>query len=76
MKNEKKIGAEIGMGYCPIVLQKGKEIVLQYSHCIAEKKAGGEWKLYCNTGNCIAVRHLCWAGSVLQYTGLYCREEG
>ena len=33
-------------------------------------------KLYCNTGNCIAVRHLGWAGSVLQYTGLYCREEG
>ena len=24
----------------------------------------------------IAVRHLGWAGSVLQYTSLYCREEG
>ena len=35
-----------------------------------------EKKLYCNTGNCIAVRHQGWAGSVLQYTGLYCREEG
>ena len=33
-------------------------------------------KLYCNTRNCIAVRHQGWAGSVLQYTGLYCREEG
>ena len=26
-------------------------------------------------GNCIAVRHLGWARSVLQYTGLYCRGE-
>ena len=32
--------------------------------------------MYCNIGNCIAVRHQGWAGSVLQYTGLYCREEG
>ena len=32
--------------------------------------------MYCNTGFCIAVRNLGWAGSVLQYTGLYCSEEG
>ena len=32
--------------------------------------------MYCNIGNCIAVRPQGWAGSVLQYTGLHCREEG
>ena len=35
-----------------------------------------EWELYCNTGFCVAVRNLGWVGSVLQYTGLYCREDG
>ena len=35
-----------------------------------------ERELYCNTGFCIAVRNLGWAGSILQYTGLYCSEEG
>ena len=69
MKNEKKIMQKIELGYCPTVLQK-------------------KGKSYCNTiivlqrrrleenGNCITVGHLGWAGSVLQYTGLYCREEG
>ena len=46
-KKRKKNGAEIWKLlllnlYCEIVLQgmlKVKEIVLQYSHCIAEKKA-------------------------------------
>ena len=40
-------------------------------------------KLYCDNRFCIAIigivlqpRQLGWAGSVLQYTGLYCREEG
>ena len=32
-------------------------------------------KLYCNTGNCIAMRHLGWAGRVLQYTKLYCDKQ-
>ena len=26
--------------------------------------------------SCIAIQSDGWAGSVLQYTGLYCREEG
>ena len=40
------------------------------NNCIAREglRAG---KLYCNTGNCIAMRHLGWAGRVLQYTKLY-----
>ena len=33
-------------------------------------------ELYCNTGFCIAVKNLGWVGSILQYTRLYCREEG
>ena len=59
--------------YCEIVLQgrlKGKKIVLQYSHCIAEKEA---WRVgfelqytgvYCNRGSwvrlgiCIAIQNL------------------
>ena len=37
-KNEKKkVGAEIGMGYCPNCIAKGKDFILQYSHCIAGK---------------------------------------
>ena len=38
--------------------------------------------MYCDNRFCIAMieivlqpRQLGWAGSVLQYTGLYCREE-
>ena len=40
-------------------------------------------KLYCDNRFCIAIieivlqpRQLGWAGSVLQYTGLYCRLGG
>ena len=59
--------------YCEIVLQgrlKGKKIVLQYSHCIAEKEArrvGFELQytgVYCNRGSwvrlgiCIAIQNL------------------
>ena len=38
MKNEKK-RVQIWNGLLPNCIAKGKEIVLQYSHCIAEKKA-------------------------------------
>ena len=51
------------------------KILLQYNFVLQRIRLEG-WELYCNTGICVAVRHLGWAGSVLQYTGLYFREEG
>ena len=73
MKSEKKIGAEIGMGYCPIVLQKERilycntvivlqESVLQPCNCIARDRREG-----CG----IVLQDGCsWLRTVLQYS--YC----
>ena len=42
-------------------------IVFLVKNCIAREGLRARKKLYCNTGNCIAMRHLGWAGSILQY---------
>ena len=85
-RNEKKnVGAEIGLGYCPIILQKGKDFVLQYNQCIAKWKGLSRLGIVLQESvlqhkdigfSCISIQWDGWAGSVLQYTGLYCREEG
>ena len=35
-EEKKNVVVQNRLGYCPIVLQKGKDFVLQYNHCIAE----------------------------------------
>ena len=83
--NEKKIIIIMIFFFCRIVFGLLLKLYCEKENfCIAKKT------LYCDIVAldvqerwivlhdkvCIAVRHLGWAGSVLQYTALYCREEG
>ena len=79
---EQLLGCEMGC--------KKKKSYCNTLSCIAIGTLEGLEKLYCigivlqesvlqhkDIGfSCIAIRWDGWAGSVLQYTGLYCREEG
>ena len=72
-------------GLLPNCIAKGKDFVLQYNQCIANWKGLSRLGIVLQESvlqhkdigfSCIAIQWDGWAGSVLQYTGLYCREEG
>ena len=74
---KKKIWCRTDWATAQLYCEKKKKIVLQ--GWIVLQPRG---KLYCDNRFCIAIieivlqsRQLGWAGSVLQYIGLYCREE-
>ena len=51
MKNEKKSGAQIGMGYCPIVLQKERKLYCNTVIVLQRKRLE-------ENGNCIAIQEI------------------
>ena len=67
-KRKKKICAEIGMGYCPIVLQKEMKLYCNTTIVLQGRRLEG-WKFYCNTADCIA-KSVVWLGEKL-----YCKTK-
>ena len=65
---KKKICAEIGMGYCPIVLQKEMKLYCNTAIVLQGRRLEG-WKFYCNTANCIA-KSVVWL-----WEKLYCNTK-
>ena len=68
MKNEKKKKncAEIGMGYCPIVLQKERKL---YCNTVIVLQRRG-----LRVGNFIAIQQIVLQGGVVGWEELYCNR--
>ena len=81
-KRKKKCWCRNSNGLLPNCITKGKDFILQYNQCIAKWKGLSRLGIVLQESvlqhkdiefSCIVIKWNGWAGSALQYTGLYCR---